>query len=51
MDCNTVLGGNSNVPIPKFKIGKKGFEKNLKKGFNFDYLIVGTKTVKKNGIS
>ncbi|MCG1036378.1 hypothetical protein [Polaribacter sargassicola] len=48
--CTTTSTGTSDLN-PEFKIGKNGFEKRLKKGFDFEKLNIGTYYSNKNGIS
>lgn len=50
--CNiTTKGSSTYASNPDFKIGKKGFEKELKKTLDFDVLTIGTSITTKNGIS
>lgn len=49
VNCNTIVKGKSDFH-PDFKIGKTGFEKELKKQINFDDLRIGTYYTKKNNI-
>lgn len=50
--CNiTTKGSSTYANNPDFKIGKKGFEKELKKTLDFDVLTIGTSITTKNGIS
>jgi hypothetical protein len=50
VNCNTIVEGKSDFH-PDFKVGKTGFEKELKKQINFDDLAIGTYYTKKNNIS
>ncbi|WP_299061529.1 hypothetical protein [uncultured Polaribacter sp.] len=50
--CNiTTSSSSTSASNPDFKIGKKGFEKELKKTLDFDILTIGTSITSKNGIS
>lgn len=47
VNCNTIVKGSSDFH-PNFKVGKTGFEEELKKQFDFDDLAIGTYYTKKN---
>jgi hypothetical protein len=47
VNCTTVVEGTSDFH-PDFKVGKTGFEKELKKQLDFDDLAIGTYYTKKN---
>ncbi|WP_296637919.1 hypothetical protein [Polaribacter sp.] len=47
VNCTTIVEGTSDFH-PDFKIGKTGFEKELKKQLDFDDLAIGTYFTKKN---
>ncbi len=50
LNCYTVTESKSSSN-PDFKVGKAGFEKRLKRQFDFDKLSIGFYTTKKNGLS
>ncbi|MEN8703260.1 MAG: hypothetical protein ABF311_07425 [Polaribacter sp.] len=47
VNCTTIVEGTSDFH-PDFKVGKTGFEKELKKQLDFDDLAIGTYYTKKN---